>query len=32
MGKYLVLWEIVPGTVPTEPKEAGAAFLALTRW
>ena len=30
MGKYLVLWEVVPGTVPLNAKEAGPAFLALT--
>ena len=30
MGKYLVLWEVVPGTVPANSKEAGPAFLALT--
>ena len=30
MGKYLVLWEVVPGTVPANAKEAGPAFLAMT--
>ncbi len=29
MGKYLVIWEQVPGAVPTSPKEAGPAILAL---
>ncbi len=30
MGKYLVLWEIVPGTVSAGAKEASPALLALT--
>jgi hypothetical protein len=29
MGKYLVLWQIDPARVPTDPKEKGAAWLAL---
>jgi hypothetical protein len=24
MAKYLNLWEVVPGTMPTDPKERGA--------
>jgi hypothetical protein len=30
MGKYLVLWEVVPGTLPAKAKQAGTAMLAMT--
>jgi hypothetical protein len=26
MAKYLNLWEVVPGTMPTDPKERGAVL------
>ena len=29
MGKYLTLWEVVPGTLPANRKEAGAALLMM---
>ena len=29
MAKYLVLWEIGPASVPTDPKERGGAWLAM---
>ncbi len=29
MGKYLVLWEVDPTKVPTDPKERGSAWLAM---
>ncbi len=29
MGKYLILWEVVPGSMPANAKEARTAMLAM---